>query len=181
MEPTKDKLNIGSGKSTILYPELQNTHWNVDVRVYPGVDEVCDIRKTEYKNEVFTEILCSDVLDHFTFVEAKRLIRKMHGWLKPDGLLRIHTPNLRFLARKLSVDDNHEALKWLYATDGEGSTCYDSNLIRWAYSRESLSELLTANGFLIVSCSEDCLGYGLVVIAKKLCPSEIAAQEVDEY
>ncbi len=163
----KDRLNVGSGKSTILNPEYRNRYWNVDIRQYDGVDEIADIRTIEYPAESFMEILASDVLDHVTFTEVKPILRKFFKWLKPKGILHIHTPNLRFLAGILAQKDNHEALKWLYGTDGEGSTNYDSNVIRWCYSKESLTALLEAQGFQVLATSTDCLGFGLKILAVK--------------
>jgi hypothetical protein len=164
---TKDRLNIGSGKSTVLYPENRAKYWNVDVRKYEGTDQIADMRIVQFPAESFIEILASDVIDHVTYTEAKPILRKFYQWLKPNGTLRIHTPNLRFLAQTLAQKDNHEAIKWLYGTDGEGSTNYESNCIRWCYSKQSLTQLLEAQGFKILSSSIDCLGFGLNIVAVK--------------
>ena len=157
----KDKLNIGSGKSYL--PD----YWNLEVNRKFRADEYNDYRNAEYPDCSFTDILCSDTLDHVPLVDAKRVLRCFHRWLKPNGTLRIHTPNLRYLARLLSTVDNEEALMWLYGTNGEGSTNYDSNIIRWAYTRESLTKTLEALGFGILSAATDCGGFGLAVVAVK--------------
>lgn len=163
----KTKLNIGSGKSTILYPDLRVSHFNIDVREYEGVDLLADMRLIEFPEETFDEILFKDCLDHVTFVEGKAMLRKISGWLKKGGILQIHTPNLRFLAGVLSQRDDHEAIKWLYGTDGEGSTFYGSNVIRWCYSKEALRKYLELNGLKIVDIVEDCGGFGLSATAMK--------------
>ena len=163
----KTRLNLGSGKSTVQYPKLRETHLNVDVRAWEGTDLVCDMRDLVFEPEVFEEVLLSDCLDHINFTEAKVMLRKIAEWLKPDGLLRIHTPNLRFLASVLSDRDNHEALKWLYGTDGEGSTNYDSNVIRWCYSKESLKYLVEVQGLTVTEVRDDCGGFAFVLVAIK--------------
>jgi len=117
----------------------------------------------------FEEILCSDCLDHVSFVEGKMMLRKMASWLKPNGVLRIHTPNLRNLAFALANTDDHEALKWLYGTDGEGSTNYASNVIRWCYSKEALKALVEVHGLTVIECSDDCQGYAFRLVAVKKC------------
>jgi len=163
----KTRLNLGSGKSTVQFPDFRKTYFNVDVKQWDGTDLVFDMRDLEFEPETFTEILVSDCLDHVNFTEAKVLLRKIVSWLKPNGLLRIHTPNLRFLASVLSDRDNHEVLKWLYGSDGEGSTNYSSNLIRWCYSKESLSYLVKVQGLTITDIHEDCGGFAFVLVAKK--------------
>ena len=163
----KTRINLGSGKSTVLYPSLKESHFNVDVRQYEGTDLIADMRSLEFPDETFEEILISDCLDHVTYFEGKILLRKFVGWLTSKGTLQIHTPNLRFLAVALAQGDYHEALKWLYGTDGEGSTNYDSNVIRWCYSKEELSRLVTLNGLQIISLGEDCGGFGFRLIARK--------------
>jgi len=158
----KNKLNLGSGKTPLI------GYINVDIRSdTPAVDIVDDVRNLVFDDETFIEILASDVIDHIYPPETRKLLRNCYRWLKPDGILRIHTPNLRFLAQKLAQQDNHEALKWLYGSDGEGSTFYPENTIRWCYSRESLRLILTSIGFTILESYVDCGGFGLSVIAKK--------------
>jgi ubiquinone/menaquinone biosynthesis C-methylase UbiE len=163
----KSKLNLGSGKSTVQFPMLRTTHLNVDVRKYEGTDLICDMRTLVFADSSFTEVLLSDCLDHVTFVEAKVMLRKIASWLKPNGSLIIHTPNLRFLTGILAVQDNSEALKWLYGSDGEGSTNYESNIIRWCYSKESLRVIVEAQGLTVISLDEDCGGFGLSLLAVK--------------
>jgi predicted SAM-dependent methyltransferase len=157
----KDRLNLGSGKSYL--PDCVN----VDVRLNVGADIVADIRTVEFPPESFSEILCSDVLAHIKYVEARQVLRKCYGWLKPNGALWIHTPNLRFLAGILSHSDNEECLRWMYGSSGEGTTNYEENLIRWAYSAESLTRILTDIGFTVASVKSTCHGFGLHVIAIK--------------
>lgn len=139
----------------------------MDICAQFPVDLKADMMDLEFEPEVFEEILLSDCLDHVSFAQARILLRKVVSWLKPGGSLIIHTPNLRFLAWQLAQDDNHECLKWLYASDGEGSTNYPSNVIRWAYSRESLSKLLQVHGLRVVDVYEDCGGFALQVVAVK--------------
>ena len=164
----KTRINLGSGKSTVLYPSLKESHFNVDVRAYEGTDLIADMRSLEFNDETFEDILISDCLDHVTYFEAKILLRKFSQWLKSKGTLQIHTPNLRFLAVALSQGDYHEELKWLYGTDGEGSTNYDSNVIRWCYSKEELKRLVELNGLKIINLGEDCGGFAFRLIAQKI-------------
>lgn len=161
----RDKLNLGSGKTYLP------THWNVDVNSKFNPDLVTDMRALNCQKRVFTEVLMHDVLDHVTLQEARVLLRKVKGWMKPGGILSIHTPNLDHLANILSKSEDkllrHEALKWMYGTDGMGTTDYDTNKIRWAYNKKTLTEMMSGVGFKILLTRVDCEGFGLGVIAQK--------------
>lgn len=154
---------MGSGKSH------KPDHINVDINPKFAVDILSDMRYIEFQPESFQEILAKDVIDHVTYAEAKKVLAKIYRWLKPNGVLTIHTPNLRFLASKLVLEDEieHEALRWLYATDGEDDTHYSSNVIRWCYSKSSLRNILEKIGFHIIECWDDCAGFAFVIVALK--------------
>lgn len=156
----RTKLNVGSGK------DYREGWVNVDMHPKFNPDVLGDIQKISFEDESFDEILAQDVIDHVTFHDCRKLIRKFHRWLKPGGTLNIHTPNLEQIGI-LAARGDHEALKWLYGTDGEGSTNYETNIIRWCYSRRSLKDLLEPFKFKIVESKLDCIGYGIRFIAKK--------------
>lgn len=161
----KKRLNLGSGKT------YMEGFINVDVNPKFKPDIVEDMMKVKFKFCEFDEVYAKDVIDHVTYSETRVLLRKILGWLKPGGLLFIHTPNLDHLIHILraSSDDKlrHQALKWLYGTDGEGSTAYFSNKIRWCFNAASLRKMLQEVGFKVMSCGTDCGGFGLTLIAKK--------------
>jgi len=157
----KDRLNLGSGKD-------YKVGWlNVDINEKFKPDVVKDIRELSFPENTFKEILAKDVIDHVTFIEAKKLLRKIHKWLKPDGSLIIHTPNLRRLASILSMEDNVEALMFMYGTSGEGSTHYWSNTIRWCYSKEQLVKTLSILGFRVLEVEDTCDGWCFMITAIK--------------
>ncbi len=156
----RTKLNVGSGK------DYRRGWVNVDNHQQWNPDILGDIRKISFEDGSFDEILAQDVIDHITFHDCRKLIRKFHRWLKPGGLLNIHTPNLEQIGI-LAARGDHEALKWLYGSDGDGLSNYETNIIRWCYSRKSLKDLLEPFNFRIVASKTDCLGYGIRFIAKK--------------
>lgn len=162
---SRERLNLGSGKT------YKKEFWNVDINPKFNPDLVCDMMELECQKDLFIEVLMHDVLDHVTFHEAHVLLRRVLGWLKKDGILSVHTPNLDFLVEVLykSTDKElrHEAIKWLYSTDGMGTTDYKSNSIRWCYNKKSLTELLEGVGFKILHSDINCDGFGLTVIAQK--------------
>lgn len=166
MMPMKsNKLNLGSGKS--YRPDCIN----VDLNPKFNPDILADMREVTFQKESFREVLLCDVLDHIPYADVQALLRKILKWLKPAGYLEIHTPNLDHLIYILRISEDkkirHEALKWLYGSDGIGTTAYDTNHIRWAYNKKSLTTLLKGVGFKIVKASFDCNNFGLTVVAQK--------------
>jgi predicted SAM-dependent methyltransferase len=157
----KDKLNLCSGKTYLP------SYWNVDVRSNCKTDQTADMRTVEFPSESFREIILHDCIDHVKRSEAPQVLKKCFGWLKPNGILDIHTPNLRFIASILSNRDNDSALEWLYGSIGEGTTDYEENLIRWSYSVDSLTKILIDIGFTILGVNSTCNGFGFRVIAIK--------------
>ncbi len=154
------KLNIGSGK------DYREGWVNVDAHPKFNPDILIDMRDLEQPEDSVTEILIQDCLDHVTFIEGKILVKKFYGWLKQNGVLNIRTPNLEVIA-PLAARGNYEALKWLYGTDGQGSTNYETNMIRWCYSVGVLREILEAVGFIIIEEHLENLGYSIRMVAVK--------------
>lgn len=159
------RVNVGSGK------DYRESYLNVDVNSKFKPDIICDMRKIDFEAESIDEFLVQDCLDHITFEEAKQLLRKFFRWLKPKGILNIHIPNLDHLVYILrfhkEINLRHEALMWLYGSDGAGNTSYSTNIIRWAYNKESITKLLKNIGFNVIACRPDCAGFGLRVIGVK--------------
>lgn len=159
-EEMKDKLNIGSGK------DYRKGWLNLEVNSVFKHDLCIDIREARFKENRFIEIYAKDVIDHMSLVDARRVMQDIYRWLKPNGALTIHTPNLKFLALRASQGDE-EALKWMYGSRGEGSTSYWSNTIRWCYSNQTLRSLLENAGFIVMSMETTCSNFGLLATATK--------------
>jgi predicted SAM-dependent methyltransferase len=163
---SKLKLNLGCG----LTPDP--SYFNVDIRASKDTDLVCDIRELTFPPERFIEIVAKDVLEHISFIEAKKLLRKCYSWLKPNGTLTIHFQDLHFCASEITKarsDEGymHEVLMWIYGSDGEGHTDYLHGWHRWGYTKESICKILKGIGFKIVFTDVTCNGLGLLVIAGK--------------
>jgi len=159
----KTKLNLGSGKDY-----KKGKGWlNIDINPDFKPDIVADLREITFEKNSFTNVYAKDIINQFTLLEVRKLIRKIFKWLKPNGLLTIHTPNLRFLANRLARDDDELALKWMYGSEGEGSTEYWSNQIRWCYSKKALGLILEAVGFTVLHFETMCSGFSFMVIAVK--------------
>lgn len=162
-----EKLNLGCGA------DIREDYLNVDGYAYEGVDVVTDITKLTFPSESFSEILAKDVLEHLTFVDAKKLLRDCYDWLKPNGTIMLHVQNLPYLASHLcrneDFDDkfHFEVLKWIYGVSAIGDSKSPFRYHHWGYSEKSLSKILQGIGFYVAQSTVDCEGFGLLVIACK--------------
>jgi predicted SAM-dependent methyltransferase len=160
------KLNLGSGKTYL--PDFLNVdiaeNFANDKVVKP--DLLYDMTKLEFPPETFTEVKAHDCLDHIEYIECLALVRRIYGWLKPNGILDVHLPNLRTLAAILAVQENHHAELWLIGTDG-CENYYPTNKIRWSYSKMAFFKILQNAGFTIISAAETCNNFGFRVIVVK--------------
>ncbi|NIP50418.1 MAG: hypothetical protein GWO10_08190, partial [candidate division Zixibacteria bacterium] len=149
--------------------DYRNGYINVDIIEGKGdvTADIANLPDDFFEEGSVREFVVRDVLDHITYVQGKRFLRQCYRWLQENGTIEIHTPNLRNLARMIATQDNHEAVVWLYSTDGQGSTYYPSNFSKWGYTETALTEELENIGFIIIKMHDDCLGYGLLCLAVK--------------
>jgi predicted SAM-dependent methyltransferase len=82
-----ERLHLGSG------PEILDGWTNIDVRPYPGVDRVLDLREGLPFDEV-SFIFAEHFLEHLELEDAWKLLRECRRALADDGVLRLTTPNL---------------------------------------------------------------------------------------
>lgn len=83
------KLNLGSGRH-----ELDG--WlNTDIRRRaPGVVHL-DVRKRfPFDDETFDYVFTEHTIEHVAFEEGEFMLRECHRVLKPDGKVRVSTPDL---------------------------------------------------------------------------------------
>ena len=162
----KDKLNLGSGKTYL------SDYLNVDIAPQWHPDILADMRQLTFPPDTFREIMIKDTIDHVSFADAKKVLANCYRWLKPNGVLLVHTPNLQFIASLLATSSSdeglqHEATRWLYGCDGADRHSYASNVIRWGYTKASMRALLESLGFMIVECRKSCNGFAFFMVAIK--------------
>ncbi len=155
------KLCLGAGD------KAKPGYVTVDIRPFPSVDIVSDVRTLSLQENAYEEILAFDLIEHLSCVEAKQLLRHCYEWLGTNGILILHTTNMQFCASRLCEGDDREALRWIFGTFGEGETDYPEGYHKWSYSKHSLTDVLTAIGFQVLITDIDCKGYGLRVTAVK--------------
>jgi len=110
------KVNLGSGLKYL------DGYVNVDMEKNVKCDIVCDITKgLPFRDFSVDEILLDNVLEHLD-VDLVKLIVEVKRVLKPNGLLKIISPNcfkwdhrINFLFGKFKAGDGyHFNHKWLF-------------------------------------------------------------------
>jgi predicted SAM-dependent methyltransferase len=122
------KLHLGSG------PVILPGWVNIDVRAYPGVDRLLDVREG-LPFEGVTHIFAEHFLEHFELEEALQIVRECRRVLRDNGVLRLTTPNL----------------DWVWATSyssrwtatSEATAVID--IASWNHDPESARDCLTLN------------------------------------
>jgi predicted SAM-dependent methyltransferase len=84
---TVSRLHIGSG------PLVREGWTNVDLEYHPGVEHVLDVRDGLPFTGV-QYIYAEHFLEHLTYDEGLRFLKECRSVMRPDGALRLSTPNL---------------------------------------------------------------------------------------
>ena len=108
--PPGGRLHVGCG------PVHLDGWINIDVRRYPAVDFVLDVRDGLPFHDL-TLIFAEHFIEHLPFWEAQRFLRDCRTALAPDGVLRLSTPNL----------------DWVYRTQYESGDVRDCFLINQSF------------------------------------------------
>jgi predicted SAM-dependent methyltransferase len=133
------RLHIGCGQQAI-------PGWiNIDNQGLPGVDQVLDVRKG-LPFAGAAAIYAEHFLEHLAFEDGLAFLAECRRVLRPDGVLRLSTPNLEWVLsthyRWRDVTDENRLLDCMNlnrAFHGWGH--------RFLYNRETLRAVLRATGF----------------------------------
>ena len=148
-------LNLGCGP----YPNQQFI--NLDYRWFPGVDLVWDImKKLPFQDNHFYGIFTEHCIEHFNLLQLEQILKELKRILKPKGVLRIVTPDLKKYVNayhKKSLGDKVENEELLADAQAFNRVFYSGHDLmsgsRWwndghhyIHDEESLKKLL--EGFL---------------------------------
>jgi predicted SAM-dependent methyltransferase len=133
------RLHIGSGTESL-------PGWiNIDNRQLPGVDRVLDVRQGLPFSDV-TSIYAEHFLEHLSLDEGLAFLAECRRVLRPDGLLRLSTPNLDWvwathyrLSEQAPSAALHDCIQLNRAFRGWGH--------QFLYNREALVAALGDAGF----------------------------------
>lgn len=153
---------------SVLPDGLLDTNWTSNILVH-------DVRKKlPFKDNYFSAIYASHLLEHLYFDEAERLLKECQRILSPGGVLRMVVPDLRAIileyldgtsANKLSdsqesiapADLLNNKLLLRYKNPPTGNIFYkiykcfkDIHSHKWMYDADSLSKIFERAGFVSV-------------------------------
>jgi len=129
---------------------------NVDV-LPDGVELLADfVHALPLRSESIDFVHSEDLLEHLDVETGKALLRECHRVLKPGGVMRILTPDLRALVREVYLDRNRDHLAWCDRTLSARGPCEALNMHlrmngehRFVYDEEHLRAVLEATGFRV--------------------------------
>lgn len=98
----------------------------------------------EFADGTVSEIYMCHALEHFSFVEAEVVLKKLHKKLKAGGVLRISVPDFDSLISVYRANQNN--LKWIRMALMGGQE-YEYDYHKSVYNKELLSTLLTSCGY----------------------------------
>jgi predicted SAM-dependent methyltransferase len=134
------RVQVGCGPHNLL-PDW----WNVDIRMFRGVDQVLDATEPWPWGDL-EFVYGEHFLEHLELDKALDFLCHAGNALRPGGILRLTTPNLEWVIHSHftpgPVDQPtrvHDTLRFNRAFYGWGH--------RFLYTREMLVHVLTAIGF----------------------------------
>ena len=132
-------VNIGAGEGR--HEGMINLH----IRLLPEVDVVGNASNLPFRSDSVDELLAKDLIEHFPTKETGRILSEWIRVIKPTGLIRLQTPDLRVLCRgylrgKLDVE---KTVSWLY-----GEQDHPFNFHRTIFDEERLRRMLFERGIV---------------------------------
>lgn len=139
------RVQVGCGPTNLL-----SDWWNVDIRSFPGIDEVVDATKP-WPWQSLDAVYGEHFLEHLAPSEALAFAHEAARALRPGGVLRLSTPSLEHVW----VTHFHPAPD--RPTEDVVAETYRTNRAfhgwghRFLFSREMLERLLRGAGFTEVT------------------------------
>lgn len=143
------RLHVGSGGHRI-------EGWiNADIDASGGVDLVADAtRPLPFRSQSLDLIHSEDVIEHLHQDAGREFLRECYRVLNDGGVMRLVTPDLQLLIRRIYIDRNEHHLRWCGAyLEAEGA-CEALNMHlrmngehRFVYDEETLIRVLSEIGF----------------------------------
>jgi predicted SAM-dependent methyltransferase len=134
------KLNIGSGQKHL------KDYINIDLLHGQEKIDASDIltHHPEWENQV-DEIIGMHIFEHFDYDQWRRAIPQFYKLLKPEAKLVLELPNIKDVFREY-IKDPYNLLVSKYIWGGQDS---EGQYHYWGWCPETLSKLLTDNGFKV--------------------------------
>ncbi len=131
-------VNLGGGNNTL------DGCLTVDIK--PRADAYVDITKPlPFTDNSIDGIFCEEVIEHIKFDNGYQLLKECFRILKPDGVIRLSTPDLNWFASRVS-----QSIK----TCDEINTVFYNHGHRYLYTQEALYFYCQEVGFTNLKISK---------------------------
>lgn len=125
---------------------------NVDIRHLPSTGLVCHALHLPFKEEAFTQVFLSQVIEHFVYRDVITMLNEVNRVLTVNGKIEIWTPNfqgLSFLRAWLFGGIENRNPPMLYAPLS-GLQDYKENVHLSQWSIKLLRNYLNSQGFKVI-------------------------------
>jgi predicted SAM-dependent methyltransferase len=145
--PAARQLEIGSGP-------VRKPGW-LTIDMCKGADVYWDLRRSlPFRDATFERVYCSHVLEHFSYLDLRRLLREVHRVLRPGGQFVISVPDASlYVQAYVSRGEPHDLLRYRPAVISDkpmdllNYIFYMDNQHRFMFDAENLSHHCREAGF----------------------------------
>jgi len=139
------RVNLASGQRPF-------DNWvNVDIREQYKengekykIDHIADVKKLPFEDNSCDILLAHHLWEHIPLHEQEETIREWYRVLKVGGILSIHIPNMRELAKRW-LEGKIDTFIFNVNTYGAYQG-HITDLHRWSYDEKELNDRITCNG-----------------------------------
>jgi predicted SAM-dependent methyltransferase len=135
------RVQVGCGPHNLL-PDW----WNVDVRKFPGIDEVCDVTHPWPWGDL-TYVFGEHFLEHLPLDQALQFLENAGTSLRRGGTLRLSTPNLEWVLLTHFLGGQVEPQRRILDTI-KMNRAFHGWGHHFLYTKEVLTFVLTEMGFV---------------------------------
>jgi len=134
-----DRLHVGCGPKNLM-----DEWWNVDIRGFPGIDEVADVTEPwPWRNLDY--VYGEHFLEHLTLEDGIAFLTEAAGALRTDGRIRLSTPGLEWVWRThfdpAATEEDRAAATY------KANRAFYGWGHQFLYSRPMLERVLRGTGF----------------------------------
>lgn len=135
------RVQVGCGPHNLL-----EHWWNVDIRSFPGIDQVMDVAEPWPWRNQLEYVYGEHFLEHLSLEQAIRFLGYAGKALKVGGKIRLSTPSLEWVL-KTHFDFSQTGTTQRVADTFKTNRAFHGWGHQFLYSREMLAQLLQALGF----------------------------------
>lgn len=142
-------LHMGSGGHHI-------EHWcNIDLNLDGSVDVLANLTgRLPFRSESVSFIHTEDFLEHIERLQADEFVSEVHRVLRPLGVVRVVTPDLRAIVKEVYLQPDKRHLRWCGRELAVDTPCTALNALlrmnqdhKFVYDHKELDRLLQKHGF----------------------------------